>query len=88
MLPVLTDVQHSRAEAEARVEAMRRGLRDRESCRDAVVQLLRLKAAESLLLNQTTGYREFNEQALRGELVDALVRPGSLNLPKVTPHQD
>jgi hypothetical protein len=43
---------------------------------------------EALLLNQTAGYRVFNEQALRGELVDALVRPGPLNVPKNTSPQD
>lgn len=87
MLPVLSDVQRSRSDAGARVEAVRLGLRDRDSCRDAVVQLLRLRMAEALLLNQTEGYRVFNEQALHGEVVDALVRPGPLNVPKIDPGQ-
>jgi hypothetical protein len=78
---VLSRVQEARAEAAARVDAVRRGLHDRELCRDAVVQLLRLKALQGLLLNQSLGYRVFNEQALRGEVVDAIARPGPLNLP-------
>lgn len=88
MLPVLSDVQRSRAEAGARVDTFRRGLRDPESCRDAVVQLLRLRSTEALLLNQTEGYRVFNEQALHGERVDALIRPGPLDLPKIAPRQE
>ena len=87
MLPVLSDVQRSRAEASARVEALRLGLRDPASCREAVVQLLRLRTAEALLLNQTQGYRLFNEQALHGEVVDALVRPGPLKMPARAPEQ-
>ena len=87
MVRVLSEIYDSRAEASARVDAVRKGLHDRETCRDAVVQLLRLKAIQELLLNQTEGYRVFNEQALRGELVDAVAKPGPLNLPK-SPSQD
>jgi len=65
---------------------LRHGLHDRETCRDALVQLLRLKALQELLLNQTEGYRVFNEQALRGERVDAVVKPGPLNLPRNSSH--
>jgi hypothetical protein len=82
---VATNVYAARVDATARVEAMRRGLHDRESCRDAVVQLLRLKGLQDLLLNESAGFGVFNEQALRGEVVDAVVKPGPLNLPKTSP---
>lgn len=85
MLPVLDDVQGSLADAAARVEGMRRGLHDQESCQDAVIHLLRLKLAQENFLNQTSGYREFNEQAIRGEPIDAVIRPGSLNVLKNGP---
>jgi hypothetical protein len=81
MVRVMTDIYTYRADAAAQVDTMRRGVRDPETCRDAVVQLLRLRTMQELLLNQTAGYRVFNEQALRGEVVDAVARPGPLNLP-------
>jgi hypothetical protein len=87
MVRVLSEIYDARADASGRVDALRRGLHDRETCSDALVQLLRLKTMQELLLNQTSGYRVFNEQALRGEVVDAVVKPGPLNLPK-TPGQD
>jgi hypothetical protein len=78
----LTDIHASRAEAAARVEAIRRGLYDQGSCRDAVVHLLRLKLAQEFSLKQAIAWREFNEQALRGERVDAVLKPAGLDLPK------
>jgi hypothetical protein len=82
------DLYASRAEAAARVEAIRRGMRDQALCRDAVVRLLRLKLAQDLYLQQAVALREFNEQALRGERFDAVVRPAGLDLPKVAPRND
>jgi len=85
MIPTMNEVVASRAEAGARVEALRRGLRDPGSCRDAVVQLLRLQMVQELFLKQASGLREFNEQALRGEVVDATIRPAGLDLPADAP---
>ena len=75
------DINASRAEAAARVEAIRRGMRDQGSCRDAVVRLLRLKLAQDFYLQQAIALRAFNEQALHGERVDAVLRPSGLGLP-------
>jgi len=85
MVPVMDEVVVSRADAGARVEAIRRGLRDPVSCRDAVVQLLRLQMVQELFFKETVGFREFNEEALRGESVDAVVRPAGLDLPTGAP---
>jgi hypothetical protein len=50
---------------------------------------LRLKALQDLLLNQLVGLRVFNERALHGELVDAVAKPGLLNmLSNTAPPQD
>jgi hypothetical protein len=82
------DINASRAEAAARVEAIRSGLLDQGSCRDAVVRLLRLKIAQEFFLEQAIALRAFNEQALHGERVDAVIRPSGLDLPSNAPRQD
>lgn len=76
------DIVASRDEAAARVEALRRGLRDQDLCGDTVVHLLRLKVGQGVFLQQAIALREFNEQAMRGERVDAVVNPSGLDLPR------
>lgn len=80
MAPGMNALYAARTDAAAPIEAMRRGLRDQGLCRDAVVQLLRLHLEQDFFLKLTAALREFNEEALRGEHLDATVRPAGLDI--------
>jgi len=85
MEPGMNDLYAARADAEARVEAIRHGLRDQGTCRDAVVQLLRLRIKQDVFLKNAIALRLFNEQALRGERLDAVAKPAGLDISTGTP---
>jgi hypothetical protein len=80
MEPMMNEVYSLRATAGARVEAMRRGLRDPTLCRDAIVQLMHLRIEQDVFLKDAAALRLFNEQALRGERLDAVAKPAGLDI--------
>jgi hypothetical protein len=88
MMPGINEMDTERAVAGARVEAMRRGLRDPGLCRDAVVQLLNLQMQQDFNLKLTLALRSFNEDAPRGEHIDAVARPGALDIFTAGPPKD
>ncbi len=88
MEPGMNDLYAARADAEARVEAIRRGLGDNETCRDAVIQLLRLSTKQDVFLKDAIALRLFNEQALRGERLDAVAKPVGLDISTTAPSKD
>jgi hypothetical protein len=88
MVPMMDEVDASRVDAGARVEAIRRGLHDPVSCRDAVVQLLRLQMLQGHFFKETVALRAFNEDALRGEHIDAVARPAGLDIPTAAPRKE
>jgi len=88
MMPGINAIYTERAVAGARVEAMRRGLRDPGLCRDAVVQLLNLQMQQDFNLKDTLALRSFNEDALRGEHLDAVARPVGLDISTAGPPKD
>ena len=80
MIPGMNAALAARVSAGARVEAMRRGLRDPALCRDAVVQLLDLKMQQDFFLKLQIALRNFNEEALRGQHIDAITRHDGLDV--------
>ena len=88
MWPGINELYKQRTVAGARVEAMRRGLRDPGLCRDAVVQLLNLQMQQDFDLKLSLALRSFNEDALRGEHLDAVTRPAGLDIPTAGPPKD
>lgn len=79
-IPTMNDVLALRDDAGARVEAIRRGLRDQALCRDAVIQLLRLQMRQGYFLKLQVAIRQFNEEALRGQHIDAVTRHDGLDV--------
>jgi hypothetical protein len=80
LVPGMNEMLASRAEAGASVEAIRRGLRDTALCREAVVQLLRLKMQQDFFLKLQIALRNMNEEALRGQHIDAVTRHDGLDV--------
>jgi hypothetical protein len=88
MMPGINAIYTERASAGARVDAIRSGLRDRGLCRDAVVELLNLKNQQDFSLKDTIALRSFNEDALRGEHLDAVAHPAGLDIPTAAAPKD
>jgi hypothetical protein len=49
-------------------------------CREAVVQLLRLKMQQDFFLKLQIALRNMNEEALRGQHIDAVTRHDGLDV--------